>query len=150
MLPSGGTLRFASRVGWAKTYVKKAGLLVQPKRGLVQITPVGMDVLGEAPSRIDVGYLERFPAFVEFRTGGRDKETTAEEAAIDSAAAELTPDEIMDKAYQRSREALVDELLDRIKSASPAYFERVVVHLLIAMGYGGSTREAGQAVGKRT
>lgn len=148
LLPSGGTLRFASRVGWAKTYMKKAGLLIQPKRGLVQITRTGSEVLAERPARIDVDYLMRFPDFVEFRTGSRDPDSVVSEVAMDSTAAELTPDEIMDKAYQRSREALGDELLERVKSASPAYFERIVVQLLISMGYGGNQQEAGRAVGK--
>lgn len=148
LLPSGGTLRFSSRVGWAKTYIKKAGLLAQPKRGLVQITPAGKTVLAEVPGKIDVAYLARFPAFLEFRLSGREKGTPVADAAIESAGSELTPDEIMDKAYQRSRDALADELLDRVKSASPGYFERVVVQLLIAMGYGGSQQEAGQAVGR--
>ena len=146
LLPSGGTLTFASRVGWAKTYMKKAGLLVQPRRGYVEITATGREVLASAPTRIDVQYLERFPSFVEFRTLTRDK-TEAGEAA-DERPAELTPDEILEAAYRRSRDALADDLLDRIKNCTPAYFERVVVQLLIKMGYGGSREEAGQAVGQ--
>ena len=148
LLPSGGTLTFASRVGWAKTYMKKAGLLIQPRRGYVQITEAGSAVLASDPPRINVAYLERFPSFLEFRAMGREKSGEGAGETEDSSAVDLTPDEVIEKAYRRSRDALADEVLDRVKNCTPAYFERLVVQLLIRMGYGGSREEAGQAVGQ--
>ncbi len=149
LLPSGGTLTFFSRVGWAKTYLKKAGLVVQPKRGNVQITPAGQAVLRERPGRINVGYLERFPSFQEFRSKPRDK-VTAAVLTVQSPLlnAEMTPDELIETEYQRSIAALADEVLERVRSCSPLYFERLVVQLMIKMGYGGSREEAGRAVGR--
>jgi len=148
LLPSGGTLTFASRAGWAKTYLKKAGLVSQPKRGLVQVTQTGKEVLEKNPSRIDVAYLEQFPLFVEFRTTGKERLTGLQESQVGLISPELTPDEVIESAYRRSRDALADEVLERVKSCSPAYFERLVVQLLIKMGYGGSRQEAGEAVGR--
>ncbi len=148
LLPSGGTLTFSSRAGWAKTYLKKAGLVSQPKRGLVQVTPAGKDVLGKDPSRIDVAYLEQFPLFVEFRTLGKERVSLSPDSQVQMIGPELTPDEVIEGAYHRSEAALADEVLERVKGCSPAYFERLVVQLLIKMGYGGSRQEAGQAVGK--
>lgn len=149
LLPSGGTLTFHSRVGWAKTYLKKAGLVLQPKRGNVQITPAGQAVLWERPERIDVGYLERFPSFLEFRTKTKDKADLAAPAVQPNLPmVEMTPDEVIEAEYQRSIAALADEVLDRVRSCSPLYFERLVVQLMIKMGYGGSREEAGRAVGR--
>lgn len=144
LLPSGGTLTFSSRVGWAKTYLKKAGLLVQPKRGLVEITKAGREVLASNPPRIDVVYLERFPSFQEFRAIGKERV----EAQGAETSGELTPDEVIERAFRSSRDALADELLERVKNCTPAYFETLVVQLLIKMGYGGSREEAGSAVGQ--
>ncbi len=148
LLPSGGTLTFASRIGWAKTYLKKAGLVSQPKRGNVQITGIGKDALRESPSRIDVKFLERFPDFLEFRNGSREKTVVADSVPSTQMALDLTPDEIIESAYQKSVAALADEVLERVKGCSPLYFERLVVQLLIKMGYGGSREEAGRAVGR--
>lgn len=148
LLPSGGTLTFASRVGWAKTYMKKAGLLTQPKRGLVQIARAGMDVLAEQPARIDIQLLERFGPFLEFRNSGRARSDGTTDGNASIEVFDLTPDEVMEAAYRKSMVALADEVLDRVRACSPAYFERLVVQLLIKMGYGGSREEAGRAVGK--
>ena len=148
LLPSGGTLTFASRVGWAKTYLKKAGLVHQPKRGVVQITAAGLEVLKSAPSRIDSAYLERFSDFLSFKNSSRNKVGLTGQGGMAEPLPELTPDEVMDTAQQRSREALADEVLERVRACTPAYFERLVVQLLIKMGYGGSREEAGRAVGR--
>lgn len=148
LLPSGGTLTFASRVGWAKTYLKKAGLVQQPKRGLVQITDQGKTVLEKKPVRIDAKFLEQFAAFMEFRNGSREHPAIAGSAAVQQLPTDLTPDEVIDAAYQRSMAALADEVLERVRGCSPIYFERLVVQLLIKMGYGGSREEAGRAVGR--
>jgi restriction system protein len=150
LLPSGGTLTFASRVGWAKTYLKKAGLLTQPKRGYVQITDAGRLALRDDAGHINTKYLERFESFQAFRAAGKDSLVSNgfEIQPIVSLQAELTPDEIMETAHTRSVAALADEVLDRVKSCPPEFFERLVVRLLIEMGYGGSKAEAGRAVGK--
>ncbi len=148
LLPSGGTLTFASRVGWAKTYLKKAGLVQQPKRGLVQITDQGRSVLARKPTRIDAKFLEQFPAFLEFRNGSQGRSDLAGAEEVLPLSSDLTPDEVIDAAYQRSMLALADEVLERVKGCSSIYFERLVVQLLIKMGYGGSREEAGRAVGR--
>ena len=148
LLPSGGTLTFASRVGWAKTYLKKAGLVQQPKRGLVQITDQGKAALAQQPVRIDVGFLEQFSSFLDFRNSSREKPNSTRLNDVLPLPSDLTPDEVIEAAYQRSISALADEVLERVKACSPIYFERLVVQLLIQMGYGGSREEAGKAVGR--
>ena len=148
LLPSGGTLTFASRVGWAKTYLKKAGLVQQPKRGLVQITDQGQAALAQKPARIDVKFLEQFSAFLDFRNASLERPALAGADDVLPLSSDLTPDEVIDAAYQRSVFALADEVLERVKACSPIYFERLVVQLLIKMGYGGSREEAGKAVGR--
>lgn len=148
LLPSGGTLTFASRVGWAKTYLKKAGLVQQPKRGLVQITDQGKAALAQQPVRIDVGFLEQFSSFLDFRNSSRETPISTRLNDVLPLPSDLTPDEVIEAAYQRSISALADEVLERVKACSPIYFERLVVQLLIQMGYGGSREEAGKAVGR--
>jgi len=143
LLPSGRQTTFENRVGWAKTYLKKAGLLDSPRRGHFQITSRGRGVLEASPQRIDREFLMRYPEFVEFHRpqstadGGTDKEE-----GIDQ-----TPEEGIEAAYQRVREQLAQELLQTVKSCSPTFFERLVVDLLVKMGYGGTRRDAGQAIG---
>jgi len=146
LLPSGQQPTFYNRVGWARTYLKKAGLLEDPRRGHFTITERGRRVLEEDPSNIDMESLRQFPRFVEFResrrgTGEREKEETGE-------LEELTPEEILEDAYQRIREDLADELLTYVLSSGSGFFEKLVVDLLVKMGYGGSRRDAARAVGK--
>lgn len=143
LLPSGASTFIGSRVGWARTYLKKAGLVELPRRGTVRITEPGAEVLKSAPQRIDVKFLERFPEFVEFRTLRHENEAEPTAASTDQ-----TPEEALEDAYQRLRASLESELLQRVKTASPEFFERLVVQLLVKMGYGGSFRDAGQAVGR--
>ncbi|MFO0867046.1 MAG: restriction endonuclease [Gemmataceae bacterium] len=142
MLPSGQQSVFANRVAWAKTYLKKAGLLIQPKRGVVQISNEGRAVLGMNPSQVDNAFLSKYPGFSDFF--GRTASMENEEPLIDPA----TPAETLEASYLTIRSALADELLERVKSSSPAFFERLVVELLVAMGYGGTLSDAGQAVGR--
>lgn len=145
VLPSGGSLLFPNRVGWARTYLKKAGLLDSPKRGTVIITNRGLKILKTNPERIDNSLLKQFPEFLEFQNLKKDV------AVFPKANPEndnQTPEETIDEAYQRIRQSLAQELLDTVKNMSPAFFERLVVELLVKMGYGGSIKEAGKAVGK--
>lgn len=141
LLPSGRQRRFENRVRWARSYLTKAGLLESPRRGSFKITARGQDILGENPSSININFLERFPEFVEFRRGTRD---TAPVATGDAE----TPEELIDSSFARLRASLADDLLQRIKTAPPLFFEDLVVELLVAMGYGGSRRDAGRAVGR--
>jgi restriction system protein len=145
MLPSGRQTKFKNRVGWARTYMKMAGLLEAPGRGRFRITPRGLTVLQSQPSRIDVSFLSQFPEFMEFREISR--EATNEESKAHSSS-EQTPEEVLDQGYQVLRRQLAQDLLERVKKCSPSFFEQLVVNLLVAMGYGGSRADAGQAIGR--
>jgi restriction system protein len=145
MLASGQQAIFNNRVGWARTYLKKAGLLESTRRAFFRITDRGKKVLAGAPSRIDVNFLEQFEEFVQFRSIRREK-SHSEEAVAD--VTDQTPEESLESAYQKLREGLASEILQITKSCSPTFFEQLVVDLLVKMGYGGSRREAGQALGK--
>ncbi len=144
LLPSGGQFIFDNRVGWARTYLKKAGLIAAPKRGVIQTTDRGMQVLKEKPSRVDNKLLRRFPEFLEFQSV---KSEESKEGA-DTATEQLDPQENIESGYQRIRRQLSSELLACIKGCSPAFFERLVVELLLRMGYGGSRKDFGEAIGK--
>ncbi len=146
LLASGNQAIFDNRVGWAKTYLKKAGLLDSPKRATFIITDLGRQTLSKNPDKIDAKYLRQFPAFLEFQNASRNDNETEEAAIIEIN--EQTPEENLDKAYQRIRKSLASELLNRIVELSPAFFERLVVELLVKMGYGGSIKDAGKAMGK--
>lgn len=146
LLPSGGTFVFASRVSWACTYLKKAGLLVAPRRGFFRITDRGVDILRKNPVRIDNEFLDRFEEFREFRT--RPKKESRRQAENGVAATSGVPEEVIAGQYELQRKALAAQLLDAVKSASPQFFERLVVTLLVKMGYGGTLQDAGSAVGR--
>ena len=147
LLASGQQAIFNNRVGWANSYLKKAGLLESPRRGALRITARGKQILGDNPARIDVKFLERFPEFIEFRDASRNNRetTTTESVAI---ATEQTPEEALELAHQSLRLSLAQDILSRILSCSPTFFERLVVELLVKMGYGGSRRDAGERIGQ--
>jgi restriction system protein len=147
LLPSGNQLIFDNRVGWAKTYLKKAGLLDSPRRATFVITELGLQTLNKKPNRIDAKYLRQFAAFLEFVHAGRNENETEEETLIHEPT-EQTPEESLDKAYQNIRKSLASELLGNVVELSPTFFERLVVELLVKMGYGGSIKDAGKAIGK--
>ena len=142
--PSGRMTIFSNRVGWAKTYLKKAGLINAPKRALFKITQVGQKVLAQSPKIIDPKFLDKFTSFREFRYGG------GEELIVQGKleTSENTPEEIMEVGYQSIIKELQNELLNNLKSQSPSFFERAVIDLLLKMGYGGSRKDAGQAIGR--
>lgn len=148
-LPSGQQPVFTNRVGWARTYLKKAGLLSSPRRGYFQITDRGKSVLEEKPNEINQKYLERFPEFVEFKSIRRDK---SEENGNGYETPELTlgqtPHEALESAYERLRSELASEILTSIRGCDPTLFEKIVVELLVKMGYGGSRKDAGRAIGR--
>lgn len=145
LLPSGGQFVFANRVGWARTYMKKAGLLSAPKRGVVQVTDRGLRVLKENPQRVDNKVLRQFPEFLEFQSLKGEGAKEAPEAAVTE---QLDPQENIEAGYLRIRKQLADDLLTRIKGCSPDFFEQLVVDLLLKMGYGGSRLDAGKAFKK--
>ncbi len=140
---SRGQLKFKNRISWARTYLLKARLIKSTGRGLVQITARGQQVLTNPPEKITISYLEQFPEFVEFRYGGKQEPEGTDKGKEE----QQSPDEGMAMLYKEISDALADELLEKIKSCSPAFFERLVVDLLLAMGYGGSREDAGEAIG---
>ncbi len=147
LLPSGQQGIFRNRVGWARTYLKKAALLESPKRGVFKITARGLNTLAGNPNRLDVKYLEQFPEFIEFRDSSRGDNGSAVPTG-ESTQAKTTPEEAIELAHQGLREQLAQELLLRILSCSPTFFEQLVVELLVKMGYGGSRRDAGERIGQ--
>jgi restriction system protein len=147
LLPSGQQPLFNNRVGWARTYLKQAGLLEAPRRGVLHITQRGMDLLKEQPTKIDVALLERFPEFVEFRGKRRRKDQTSQAKTVAAPSTE-TPEDALSNAYRSLRAELEAQLLEEISGASPAFFEQLVVDLLLKMGYGGSRQDAGRAIGR--
>jgi len=149
LLPSGSQAVFNNRVGWARSYLKQAGLLTSPKRGFFTITEKGTELLATNPTRIDTSILEQYPEFIEFKNRRKDK--AEGESEIESAFEQestLTPEDALAAAYNKLRSALESEILSAVKEASPSFFERVVVDLLVKMGYGGNRQDAGRALGK--
>lgn len=148
LLPSGGQTRFDNRVTWARTYLTKAGLLERTGRGSFQITDRGRHVLANPPPQIDKPFLRQFGEFVKFADEWKDREAgPSDDRDVDDVDGR-TPEEVLESSYKTLRETLAAELLDRMLASSPAFFERLVVDLLVAMGYGGSRADAGQAVGQ--
>ncbi|WP_228558484.1 restriction endonuclease [Myxococcus sp. AB056] len=147
LLPSGRQRRLHNRVGWAKTYLQKAGLVEANGRGRFRITSRGQEVLQRRPSRIDMKFLEQFPEYNAFAALRHDP-AEAEPSAPELLSATETPEELLEESYQELRRRLADELLDRIKACDPKFFEKLVVDLLVTMGYGGSRKDAGLAVGQ--
>lgn len=147
LLPSGKQVVFQNRIGWARTYMVKAGLIIAPRRGFIQITDRGRKLLAEKPDRIDSELLERFPEFVEFKT----TRVNGQSEGIDDQAEETskqTPEEILETANRELRRTLAHGLLAQVKQTDPSFFERLVVDLLVRMGYGGSREDAGRVVGR--
>lgn len=144
LLPSGRQEVFVNRIHWARTFLLKAGLLEAPRRGVFQITDRGRKVLKSSPAEITDTYLTQFAEFAAFRSPTSDPDLKVYEDRPEQD----TPEEVIDRAYEQRREALADDLLALVKKASPRFFERLVVELLVAMGYGGSIEDAGKAVGK--
>lgn len=142
LLPSGRQTVINNRIGWARTYLNKAGLLSIPSKGQVQITERGLEALKTAPERITISWLKRYPEFAEFHTAQPSSESTVVQA---EPADDITPDEQLTQAHQALTQSLADELLTQVRNASPTFFEQLVVDLMIAMGYGGSRKEAGKA-----
>lgn len=143
LLPSGKQFKFDNRIGWTRTYLKKAGLIDSPKRGIFKLTKEGKSVLDEKPSLIDDSYLMKYESFREFIKPGNGNTETP-----NALSTEETPQDTLDNAFTIINQTLSDDILTEIMKQSPAFFERLVVQLLEKMGYGGSIKDAGSVVGK--
>ncbi len=171
LIPSGQEAKFDNRVGWARTYLGKAGLLVSTGRAKFQITERGIEVARNRSININTKFLHQFPEFQAFRHRNPSRQSDSDGGAHQptlesiaersngtqpSLAQELlvveelreTPQETLENSYQLLRRNLAQELLDRVKASSPRFFERLVVDLLVSMGYGGSRKDAGERVGQ--
>jgi restriction system protein len=149
LLPSGRQRRFDNRVAWAKVYLEQAGLLSSPKRAHFTITERGRELLAEHPARIDIGLLERFDQFRDFQSRSSNSKDSATGATTISNIPKptATPEEALEQAYESIRAEITSDLLARLKTVSPAFFEGLVVELLLKMGYGRSRADAGRAIG---
>ena len=146
LLQSGRQPIFDNRVGWARTYLKNAGLIEYTRRGYFRITKRGIESLKQKPDRIDIRYLDQFPGFQDFRMGTRKAESQL--LPETSPDAGITPDESIEAVYQSITNSLAAEVLSQTKKVSPDFFEGLVVDLLLALGYGGSRKDAGEAIGR--
>ena len=135
LLPSGRQQLFDNRIGWTRTYLKKAGLVQSPSRGAYIITQTGKQVLLENPAQIDNLYLQRFESFRQFISPDFDGTAIPSHA---TAVSSKTPQDILDEAFQQINTTLADDLLTEVMKQPPSFFEHLVVKLLTQMGYGGS------------
>lgn len=133
-VPSGQQTKFTNRVSWAKVYLEQAVLLESPRRGVFRITPRGCEVLKESPESIDLTFLSRFEEFRQFKQ--RRKPPTPPQIT-DSREEESTPLERLEEAHQQLQDELASDLLREIKQKSPEFFEKLVVKLMLELGYGG-------------
>jgi restriction system protein len=146
LLPSRRAPTFYNRVAWAKFYLKKAGLVSQVKRSFLSITQRGIDALESKPNLINIKFLEQFPEYIASKENESEQISNQVESA--EIIAKSTPEEILEDNYQRLNSALSIDLLEIVKSSTPSFFERLVVELLLAMGYGGTRIGAGRAIGQ--
>ena len=146
LLPSGTQTKFDNRVAWARSYFVQAKVIESTRRGYFRITDRGRELLAKRHSRIDIRILDQYPEFVEFHSPSRDNDSQASREIAPTQTE--TPEETLQKAYQNIRNELRAELLSRVKTNSPRFFESLVVDLMIAMGYGGSKVDAGKALGQ--
>ena len=145
MLPSGTQTKYDNRVAWAKSYFVQANVFESPKRGWFRITERGKELHKKGHDRIDVKILNQFPEFVEFHTAKSGQETDNSHSETSTVE---TPEETLQKAYINIRADLAAEILERIKGNSPQFFERLVVDIMVALGYGGSRADAGKSIGQ--
>jgi restriction system protein len=149
LLPSGQQPVFRNRLGWARTYMKKAGLLATPQRAKFKITDRGLELLRENPNEITAQILTRYQEFVDFKSIRKTKDNKEEINISDEEnTSDKTPEEALEYAFQKLRFELAKEVLDVVKNCSPGFFEKLVVDLIVRMGYGGSRKDAGQALGR--
>ena len=145
LLPTGRQPVFTNRVSWAMIHMERAGLAARVRRGVYMLTEDGKRLLAQAPTRIDLNVLRNYPAYVEWRTG---KSAPSINDGIVVPPPEDTPEEALDRAARQLRDALEADVLNRVRGASPSFLEKVVVDLLIAMGYGSGDAERGRVTGR--
>jgi len=149
LLPSGKQTTFSNRIFWAKGYLKQAGLLKYPSRGNFIITVEGKKVLASGPEHIDNKFLMQFETFREFRSRkGTQSPNNSVDEQSSATSQDATPDELLRSAHKAIGDTLAADLLGRVREASPQFFEELIVELLISMGYGGTSENAGNAIGK--
>jgi len=153
MLPSGRQLLYRNRIGWAKTFLKKAGLIDSLSRATFSINDLGRSVIAENPTVIDPQYLMKFPSFREFmnsqaESSNAEDEKTQRQQIVISDLKDNTPQDELDSAYKKIVKSLQDDLLLEIMQLNPDFFEKLVVDLVVAMGYGGTAEDAARVVGK--
>ncbi|MBM4253604.1 MAG: restriction endonuclease [Deltaproteobacteria bacterium] len=147
LLPSGKQTVIYNRVGWAGTYLRKAGLLKLPQRGVLEITERGRQVLSDHPVAINVKYLQQFPEFIEFRSVNEVKHAEDSVSEVVNVS-QGTPEEILEEAHAQLKSQVLSDLVERLKLCSPQFFEEVVIDTVVKMGYGGSRKDAGKAIGR--
>ncbi|MCS6996325.1 MAG: restriction endonuclease [Casimicrobiaceae bacterium] len=153
LLESGQQTILENRIGWAKTYLKQAGLLEITRRGWFRISDAGRELLAKAPPRIDLNLLNQFPEFRAFRARSRPEAkrglpSDENATSVAELSSSVSPAEALSAAYRQLRDEVESELLALVRKASPRFFEQLVVDLMLAMGYGGSRQEAGRAIGQ--
>ncbi|MEA2102781.1 MAG: winged helix-turn-helix domain-containing protein, partial [Thermodesulfobacteriota bacterium] len=146
LLPSGQQCVIDNRVAWARAHMKMADLIENTRRGVFRITTRGQEVLQKNPTEINLRYLREFPEYIEARD--KHKNNRKNETSNSDDQETQTPAERLEEAYQTIRDNLVSEILAQLKTSSPIFFEKVVVEVLVKMGYGGSRKDAGQAIGR--
>lgn len=147
LLPSGKQARFANRVHWAKSYLKQAGLVKPTRRGHFLITDRGRSALADTGLEINNDFLEQFDEFRSFQSRQREADPEAK-ALGDEPTSVATPDEVLREAHRKLNAALSADLIDRVREATPTFFEQMIVELLLAMGYGGTSEAAGRSLGR--
>jgi restriction system protein len=140
-LPSGTQKKFGNRVAWAKAHLKFAGFIENTKRGYFKISPLGKKYIDSHPKELNIKILKKVPTYLEAIGKGKEEELISHQAVA-------TPEEILESSFARIRKNLAHELLSKIKKSSPAFFENLVIELLVKMGYGGTMKEAGRSVGR--
>lgn len=144
LLPSGSQARFSNRVAWARSYFKQALLVENTRRSYFKITQRGLDLLSKNPTYINKKTLEQYSEFLSFQNIKREIESDKSSEEVENQ----TPEETLEVAYKSLSNGLAAEIIQRVKDCTPVFFERLVVQLLLAMGYGGSRVEAGRAIGQ--
>ncbi|MGI8526415.1 MAG: restriction endonuclease [Pseudolabrys sp.] len=146
LIPSGGQTLLLNRLHWAKSYMQRAGLIESTRHGYFKVTSRGESLLKEGPSRIDNSVLAKFPEFVEWKkiSAGGAPTQFVQNADLE----EGSPDDQIAAGYRKTQEALAADVIDRVRKAPAVFFERLIVDLLVAMGYGGGRAEAGKALGR--
>lgn len=147
LLPSGSEFKYKNRISWSLTYLKKADLIISPSRSVFRITELGHSVLKENPLEITPKYLKKFDNFKEFQRNSNEENNLMENTSKEIEEND-SPQDLLDKAYATISVSLVDEILQEVMNQSPDFFEKVVVDLLIHMGYGGSKVENSKVLGK--